>query len=150
MRSFWIFLDITTSQGHHRRAIPLTKLSSVQHVQNLARDISHGDDPVLRSSAMCRPPPGLTIGAQAAVQHVYNWVHRDEDRSRARLEELGLPAPLAADVSNLPLEDVDQVYPEEVARIEDASEPATQSVAQLAPVQWDVQLKPQTIELDLD
>ncbi|CAK9028316.1 Uncharacterized protein SCF082_LOCUS18307 [Durusdinium trenchii] len=92
----------------------------------------------------------LSPAAKAAVQHVYNWVHRDEDRSRARLEELGLPAPLAADVSNLPLEDVDQVYPEEVARIEDASEPATQSVAQLAPVQWDVQLKPQTIELDLD
>ena len=32
---------------------------------------------------------------QAAVQQVYGWVHRDEDRSRARLEELGLPAPLA-------------------------------------------------------
>ena len=26
----------------------------------------------------------------AAVQQVYGWVHRDEDRSRARLEELGL------------------------------------------------------------
>jgi hypothetical protein len=41
---------------------------------------------------------------QAAVQQVYGWVHRDEDRSRARLEELGLPAPLAApDISDIPL-----------------------------------------------
>lgn len=46
----------------------------------------------------------LPPAAKAAVQQVYGWVHRDEDRSRARLEELGLPAPLAApDISDIPL-----------------------------------------------
>lgn len=42
------------------------------------------------------PSYKLECDCQEAVQNVYSWVHRDEDRSRARLEELGLPAPLAA------------------------------------------------------
>lgn len=60
----------------------------------------------------------MNCPCEAAIQHVYGWVRRDEDRSRTRLEELGLPAPLPAP-EEMPLEDltrdlvvVDDVVPQ--------------------------------------
>lgn len=102
---------------------------------------------------------------QEAVQNVYSWVHRDEDRSRARLEELGLPAPLAApDLSDIPL--LQDVEAAGVLLDEAGKEAADEAISIEAPValalsvqseplpvriaEWGTYLKPQRVQVDLD
>ena len=100
---------------------------------------------------------------QEAVQNVYSWVHRDEDRSRARLEELGLPAPLAApDLSDIPL--LQDVEAAGVLLDEAGKEAADEAISIEAPValsvqseplpvriaEWGTHLKPQRVQVDLD
>lgn len=110
----------------------------------------------------------LECDCQEAVQNVYSWVHRDEDRSRARLEELGLPAPLAAP----PLMDAEFEGADAGVLVDDdgkeaaeaicESVGATHSTTELPPMvlgqptpplsgtKWATHLKIQNVQFDLD
>ena len=115
----------------------------------------------LNSSKLCRNACNFSRAQQAAVQNVYSWVHRDEDRSRARLEELGLPAPLPADISEIPLlqnveaagvlvDDDGKAAAEAICLVE--SESVLSESAQLRPTEgkWRTHLKTQGVQFDLD
>ncbi|CAE7169412.1 SPY [Symbiodinium microadriaticum] len=63
-----------------------------QRAQKAAAPRCTGLEDLIPASAFME----LTAAAKTAVEHVYGWVHRDEERSRLRKEALGMPAPLPA------------------------------------------------------
>ena len=72
---------------------------SSQRAQKAAAPRCTGLEDLISAPAFMELPPD----AKTAVQHVYNWVHRDEEKSRQRMEEMGMPAPLPAPHTALPL-----------------------------------------------
>lgn len=92
----------------------------------------------------------LSAQAKAAVQHVYSWVHRDEDKSRRRMAELGLEAPLPApELAQIPL-----MEPICLDDLDDLDEDLEIVEPEVRPLQneasWGSQLKVQRLQMELD
>ena len=138
---------------------------SAQRAQKAAAPRCTGLEDLIAAQAFMELP----AATKTAVQHVYSWVHRDEERSRLRKEERGMPAPLPAPDTTLPLEAegmegsvclldehlFDPFQDLTLATSKDAQE-AHQATAgpAIAEHRWRMFLKPsareQPIEVDLD